>query len=415
MRKIKSIAIAGSSTFTVKNHGDESMLLGMINSIRRYDNKIKIFVICRHPNKNLEKKYKVKMSKNFEFDKREDSIGKFFYGFNEEDKGNNLENLRKIIEKVDLILLGGNLFMEIFPNSFLKGVSSGTALFGLLAKLYKKKIALFGVNVVAEVRDPLVKQQIKFISEISSQIQLREKSAYNFIKSHVKDKKKLLVQGDPAFAVNFNPDKSYSLKILNSLFKNVNFQKKFIGVCLRIEYWKNESEFINKKIVKKYADIISNIAIKANRSILFIPNNTYNIGNKHQDDRKMHSEIISYLDKKVGYLSIDKEIDTYSTVSLFSLVDFHITNRRHSFVYNAMHGNAGIIFDISFKGHLMPLVKELNAYDILIDNNLSRKTINDRVNNIWNNKIKHGRKISQRIKKLRSNSLNQFNKILESL
>lgn len=415
MRKIKSIAIAGSSTFTVKNHGDESMLLGMINSVRRYDDKIKIFVICRHPNKHLEKIYKVKMIKNFEFDDRKDSIGKFFYGFNQNDNGKNLKNLTNVLQKVDLILLGGNLFMEIFPNSFLKGVSSGTALFGLLAKLYQKKLALFGVNVVANVLDPLVKQQIKFISEISSQIQLREKSAYNFIKPHVTYKKKLQVCGDPAFAVNYNSDKNYSLKILKSLFKNINFQKKFIGVCLRIEYWKNDKQKINQEIIKKYADVISNIAIKTNRSILFIPNNTYNLGNNHQDDRKMHYEIIKHLDKKINYLSIEKEIDTYSTISLFSLVEFHITNRRHSFVYNALHGNAGIIFDISFKGHLIPLVKELDATKILINNKLSRKDINDRVKYIWDNKILYSKKISKRVKQLRSSSLNQFDKIIKSL
>ena len=38
---IKNIVIAGASTFTVKNLGDEAMLLNLIQAIKRHNKKIK--------------------------------------------------------------------------------------------------------------------------------------------------------------------------------------------------------------------------------------------------------------------------------------------------------------------------------------------------------------------------------------
>ena len=80
--KNKKIVIAGTSTFTVKNLGDEAMLVNLVQSIRRYRNKTKIILICRHPSKKIDKLYNLKTIKNLEFDKKEDSINNFFYGFN---------------------------------------------------------------------------------------------------------------------------------------------------------------------------------------------------------------------------------------------------------------------------------------------------------------------------------------------
>ena len=78
---IKKIVIAGASTF-IKNLGDEAMLLNLIQAIKRYDKKIKITLLSRHPSKYFDKLYGIKTIKNFEFNKRKQSIGKFFYGFN---------------------------------------------------------------------------------------------------------------------------------------------------------------------------------------------------------------------------------------------------------------------------------------------------------------------------------------------
>ena len=82
MKKIRKIIIAGASTFTVKNLGDEAMLLNLVQCIKRYDKKIKIILICRHPSKKIDKLYGIKTIKNLEFDNKSDSVGKFFYGFN---------------------------------------------------------------------------------------------------------------------------------------------------------------------------------------------------------------------------------------------------------------------------------------------------------------------------------------------
>ena len=42
-KKIKQVIIAGASTFYVKNLGVVAMLLNLVQSIKNYDKKIKLF------------------------------------------------------------------------------------------------------------------------------------------------------------------------------------------------------------------------------------------------------------------------------------------------------------------------------------------------------------------------------------
>ena len=119
-KKFKKVIIAGSSTFTVKNLGDEAMLLNMIQCLKKNNPRVRITLLCRHPGKYIEKLYGIKTIKNFEFDKKKDSIGKFFLGFNGEKKLSNLENIKKELETSDAIFLGGNIFFErcCFSHNF---------------------------------------------------------------------------------------------------------------------------------------------------------------------------------------------------------------------------------------------------------------------------------------------------------
>ena len=88
-KKFKKIIIAGSSTFTVKNLGDEAMLLNMIQCLKKQSPKTKITLLCRHPSRKIEKLYGLKSVKNFEF---KDSIGKFFSWFHKPNKERGADN-----------------------------------------------------------------------------------------------------------------------------------------------------------------------------------------------------------------------------------------------------------------------------------------------------------------------------------
>ena len=86
--------------------------------------------------------------------------------------------------------------MEIFPNNFLRGISSYTSLISIISKTFSKPIVLYGVNVVDKVTSKITKEHVRFILENSKKITVREKSA-----------KKLLQK------LNFSSQKSQSMVI----------------------------------------------------------------------------------------------------------------------------------------------------------------------------------------------------------
>ena len=58
----------------------------------------------------------------------------------EKDNTQHLNEVAKEIASSDLVILGGNLFMEIFPNNFLRGVSSYTSLISIISKTFSKPL-----------------------------------------------------------------------------------------------------------------------------------------------------------------------------------------------------------------------------------------------------------------------------------
>ena len=53
--------------------------------------------------------------------------------------------------------------MEIFPNNFLRGVSSYTSLISIISKTFFLFIVLYGVNIVEKVKSKITKEHLMTI------------------------------------------------------------------------------------------------------------------------------------------------------------------------------------------------------------------------------------------------------------
>jgi len=156
---------------------------------------------------------------------------------------------------------------------------------------------------------------------------------------------------------------------------------KFIGVCFRVEYWKKQN--LNK-IFKKYAKILSRVALKTHAKLIFIPN-AFSKARPWMDDRVVNREIAKLLDKKVQYFLINRELNLFEVYNVISKLDMHITNRRHSGVFALSQKIQTIFFETSLKGHLKPLVKKLNLNENLMDLRNNEKKIALKILRIWKN------------------------------
>ena len=110
--------ITGASTYGVKNMGDDAMLANMVQGLKRNDPDAEIIFLTRHPNQEYDSLFGFKSVKNIDHDSSKDAIERMFLGFNKKDSTENLIKIKDHISEADLLIIGGNSFMEISENKF---------------------------------------------------------------------------------------------------------------------------------------------------------------------------------------------------------------------------------------------------------------------------------------------------------
>ena len=120
MGKRKTFIITGGCTYGVDNHGDDAMLSCLVRGLKKKYNNPKIIFLARHPNKKFDNLYKFKSLKNLDHDHKDLAKNRFFLGMNFNDKTEHLKKISKAMSKADMLIVGGNLFMEVHKNSFLE-------------------------------------------------------------------------------------------------------------------------------------------------------------------------------------------------------------------------------------------------------------------------------------------------------
>lgn len=388
---MNKILITGASTYGVENHGDDAMLASLIASLRKKFKKVDIVFICRHPNKSFDKLYNIRSIKNLDHDFRKDSIGRFFFGFNEFDKSAHLKKIIDEIKNANALVIGGNIFMEIFSNSFLKGTSSYGATMAIIARMFSVPIYIYGLNIVKNINSEVTKEHLKFILNIARKITVREQQVIERIKKiGINNYKKILVTGDPAFGL----DLSY-FKINKKKF--VKKKKLVIGLNLRYEYHLGTSPTKVKNFINFYKNVLKKLNKAFDASFILIPNCTYEKANKFQNDIFVHSLITKGL-KLSNVKTIKKKLNLPDTLEIFNHIDIHITNRRHSFIFSLLKGKPALLINVhkTVEYHLKSLVNELNMKDFLLEKNLN--TSLELINKI-NYILKHYKKVNMKIKK----------------
>ena len=375
--------ITGASTYGVSNMGDDAMLLNLVQGLKAEYPDCSIDFLCRHPSKKYDEEFGFKSVKNLDHDSKEAAAGRLFLGMNSDDNPQNLIEINEIISNADLLIIGGNSFMEIFKNEFLRGVSSYSSTLAILAKFHNIPFALYGLNIVSRLKDATTIQHAKFLCENAKSITFREESGLNFLKELEIKNKNMHILGDPAYGMSVSINKEKISEILKRNHINLKSDRPIIGLAIRHEYWQGTDEDYIKFNVK-FASIIDQLITLHNFQFLFIPNCTYTKGNKWQDDRLTHKSIFEQIKNKNSVYEISEELTVRETYMLFSILDIHISNRRHSSIFAAMNNIPFISIDSCFEGHMSPLLVDLGMEDQLIHHgNLDSlvKKVSETVNN----------------------------------
>lgn len=406
------ILVAGASTYGVKNAGDDAMLDVLCKRLRERKSELEVIFLARHPDKQFDRIHKIKSIKNIEHDTKKQSIGKWFFGFNPDDSVKHLETIRNTLEKVDLVIIGGNAFMEVFPNDFMRGVSSYCAVLAVWAKLFGKPFVLYGAAGHSPKQE-MTKQIIQFLCKNASLVTLREEFIKKELVKTGVDKNKLKVFSDPVYGLDPIFDKNKGRMVLGKEGIKIK-RKQVIGICFRHVYWKwNEEKF--QKYAIKIAKLCDFLIEKLESEIVFIPNCIYEQSNPYQDDRYVSKIILKKIKNRKFTHILKNDLSLYERLSVYSLLDLVITNRRHVSIFSAIHHIPFIALEDELDWQMKPFMKQLDTNDQLISLNYSNKDVEKKVIRIWNKRGKISRSLSKNIPKLRKTSLKQVDMIIDLL
>ena len=353
------IVIAGASTFSVNNLGDDAMFASITQAIRRVMPNSNICLLARHPSQAFDDYFGVCSVQNLEHLSNESAAGRIFMGLNRGDNHGVLGRLFDEICEADILLLAGNLFMEVARNEHLRGVSSYASFLTVLAQVANTPVAVIGLNVVDPIRSELTKQHIQHVLNASLAIGLREESAAHHLRDAGIEIDRAWVVGDPAVGLELPDSPSVNQYAAKPSALPQSRGLPIVSLCIRSEYWQAAGK---PSLTDTEREAVVRL-LESGVKLRTVPNCTYRHGHELEDDRVTHRLIFREFTDEIEF--IENELGVYETVELLSKSSLHITNRRHSAILALHAGTAPIAVATSMATHMSGFLGEASMENAL--------------------------------------------------
>jgi len=357
---MKKIVLAGASVYGLENHSDDSMLSVFTREVHANLNDARIVLLARHPSKEIDELFNVKSIKNIDHNSKEESIGRWYNGLNKKDSTYHLNRIWKEIKSSDLLVIGGDPFLEISLGLW-KGLAPYAALLVTIGKFLGKKIMINGIHTGRPLKTKMGKELAKFCIENADVVTVREKFSKQVLEDMGIKTNHVIALADAAWGANpgfVGEGKEVLDKEGIKLGK-----KKVIGITFRHMYWKwgkVEWERISHMLAKVYDALIE----KYDVNLLFIPNCTYDLDHKYEDDRLAAKETVEKMIHKDHTFQVTGRRTVFETLELYNYIDMIFSNRRHCLIFGAIHGKAGV--GVGEEWHMKPIMEHLKIDDKFI-------------------------------------------------
>ena len=122
--------------------------------------------------------------------------------------------------------------------------------------------------------------------------------------------------------------------------------------------------------------------------------------------------------RKSKCVLIDKELNLFETMNIFSLLEMHITNRRHSTCFAALNSVPSVVIkDLSgnMSNHQSSMANEIGLGKNMIDLNKSISLLSAKILKNWKNRKIDIKKINKNTKKLITISRKQISYLTKGI
>ena len=406
---MKKVVIAGTSVYGIENQGDDALLSVICRELHSNISDLEIIWMARHPNRKLDELFKVRSIKNLEHDSKEQSLGRWFWGLNPGDPSEHLQTIRKELEECDLLIIGGDPFSEI-SMGFYRGLAPYAALLITLAKFLQKKVMLYSIHMGRPLTTDLGRELTKYCITNSTLVTLREQFSQKVLLDMGIGIDNTVVVADSAWGLNPIKNKEMGHTILQK--EGISFNSdKIIGFNFRHHYWEWKEEEWNR-YRSMLVEVCDYMVEKLGVEILFIPNCTYDLDHKYEDDRPVAKEIVERMKHKEHTHQITGKYNLYDTLALFQFLSMHFSNRRHSLIFSAVHGVPPVA--CGGEWHIKPAMDKIGIGDKFVKTeDMNSDNLINSVSETWRERDSINKKIMEVLPSLREKAIYQGKLVAE--
>lgn len=366
----KKIAFAGA--YGISSQGDDAALIAIVESLRRRINTFDAVVITRHAQENPYALYGLRSVQNIEYDRKTESVGKWFRGFNYGDDRSHLKLLQKEIGSSDLLVLGAGNWLVDFTIDLLRGPIPYLMILTLMAKMTGTPVMWFGMSV-GPIRTGYGRNLAKLAADLADAITVRDQ------KSCV-ELRRLGYNGSivqlPDAVLGLNPPPMKVTRAIASWRDAHNSSAPVITISVR--EMPSDSVLETQQYVERFAAICDELASRYSARLLFIPQCVYQHGNANEDDRYISRLIVDRMKHAGNAIIAGEKLTVEQCLSMYSRADLALCTRLHANVYAAIQGVPPIA--ISYLPKVSSFMHWLGCDDMVVPmQELSSQIVLDKV------------------------------------
>ncbi len=327
--------VLGTSVYGIENQGDEALLSTLVRELKRNDPEAFVTWVARHPDQDLAESYGLdEVVCGLEHETKAASTGRWFNGLNAGDDTGHLRRLSKLIEQADLLIVGGDPFQEISLGMY-RGLAPHAALLVTLAKFLGTKVVLYSIHIGARVLSEHARELTRFCIENAALTTLREQFSMDRLIDYGIGTQTCRVLADSAWGLDPVSDPESREKILQH--NKIRLPPRpVVGLNIRHNYWQWSPESWARKR-KALCGLVDHIVESLDADVLSIPNCTYDLDHRYEDDREVAREMKEEVAQPDRLHLIEHKMSLHQTLSLFAGLQYHVSNRRHSAIFAAVH------------------------------------------------------------------------------
>ena len=327
---MKKVSFAGA--YGIRSIGDDAALLVMVEELRSRLGDLDGVVIARHAGEAGYAPYGLRSVQNIEYDRKSESMGRWFRGFNYEDDRTELGQLYREIATSDLLVLGaGNAILDVTID-LLNGPIPYMALLSLMARMSRTPVMWYGLSV-GPVRTGYGRDLTRLIIDLAESVTVRDERSLDEIESFGFPRESATLLPDPV--IGAEPP---APGLEAGLLKKEGVPEGLPRVVVSVRDMPPDAGLSIEGFIEVMARVSDRLVKELDALVLFVPQCIYSHGEPFEDDRNVAEAVKERMERKEGAYVVRGEYTVKETLALYRGAAAAVAARLHANVFAAIQG-----------------------------------------------------------------------------